>query len=67
MRPPTCGNGGGGGTHTGWALFWEITELVQLPKADRIATTSRTAEGQKKTFPDGFVLHGPILVKAAFL
>src|SRR6202043_1364737 len=52
---------------TGWALFWEVAELVQLPKADRIAITSLTADGQKKAFANGFVPHGPLLVKAASL
>jgi hypothetical protein len=52
---------------TGWALFWEIAELVQLPKADRIAITSLTADGQKKAVANGFVPHGPMLAKAAFL
>jgi hypothetical protein len=50
-----------------WALFREVGDLVQLPKQDRVAMIGLTAEGQKKQFANGFVPHGPILVKAAFL
>jgi hypothetical protein len=52
---------------TGWALFWEVTELARLPKESRIAITSLTGEGQNKPLSAGFVPHGPMLVKATFL
>ena len=52
---------------TPWAMFWEVADLVQLSKEDRIAITSLTAESQKKPLMKGFVPHGPMLVKAAFL
>ncbi len=52
---------------TAWALFWEAGNLVQLAKQDRVAITSLTAEGQKKPLVNGFVPHGPMLVKAMFL
>jgi hypothetical protein len=52
---------------TAWAIFWEVGSLVQLAKQDRVAITSLTAEGQKKPLAIGFVPHGPMLVKAAFL
>jgi hypothetical protein len=52
---------------TAWALFWEVGNLVQLVKQDRVAITGLTAEGQKKPLAKGFLPHGPMLVKAAFL
>ena len=52
---------------TAWALFWEVGDLVQLAKADRIGIISLTAEAQKKPLAKSFVPHGPMLVKAAFL
>ena len=65
LRPATTI--GGDQQDTNWALFWEITSLVHLSKADRIPITKLTAEGKKKTLPFGFVLHGPTLVTAHFL
>lgn len=65
LRPATTVDGEE--PDTGWALFWEVTDLVQLSKADRIAITSLTAEGQNKALANGFVPHGPMLVKAPFL
>jgi hypothetical protein len=50
-----------------WTIFWEINDLVQVPKSDRIAITTLTAEGQTKLLGKGFVPHGPMLVKALFL
>jgi hypothetical protein len=52
---------------TDWACFWEVSDLVHLSKQDRIAVTSLAAEAQKKPLSNGFVPHGPMLVKAAFL
>jgi hypothetical protein len=52
---------------TAWALFWEVADLRQLPKKDRVAITNLTAEGQKKPLAKGFLPHGPMLVKASFL
>lgn len=49
-----------------WAMFWEVTHLVQLSKADRVPITGLTAEG-KKALPTGSVPHGPLLVTAVFL
>jgi len=49
---------------TAWALFWEVGNLVQLAKQDRVAITSLTAEGQKRPLANGFVPRGPMLVKA---
>ena len=52
---------------TAWAVFWEVSGLVRLPKADRVPIPKLTAEGKKKTLPLGFVLHGPMLITAPFL
>lgn len=52
---------------TQWAFFWEVSNLVQVSKQDRVAITSLTAEGQKKPLTNKFVLKGPMLVKAPFL
>lgn len=52
---------------TAWAIFWEVGNLVQLPKQDRVVIISLTAEGQEKRLANGFVPHGPMLVRAAFL
>jgi hypothetical protein len=65
LRP--SGTIGGEEPDTSWALFWEVTELKHLSKDSRIAITSLTAEGQKKSLPAGFVPHGPMLVKTPFL
>ena len=48
-------------------MFWEVSGLVKLAKEDRIAISTLTAEGESKPLGKGFVLHGPILVKAMFL
>lgn len=52
---------------TPWLYFWEVTDLKRLPKAQHVAVSSLTAEGQTKPFPNGYVPHGPIIVKAGFL
>ena len=52
---------------TAWAVFWEVGDLVQLPKQDWVAITSLTAEGQARPLVTGFLPHGPMLVKASFL
>jgi hypothetical protein len=52
---------------TPWAFFWAISDLVQLGKHERVAIASLTAEGQKKSLANGFVPHGPMLVKAQTL
>jgi hypothetical protein len=52
---------------TGWTCFWEVSDLVHIPKQDRVTITSLTAEVQRKPLSIGFVPHGPMLVKAAFL
>lgn len=52
---------------TAWAMFWEVSDLARLPKQDRVAITTLTSVGQKKPLANGFVPHGPILVKAALL
>lgn len=57
----------GPSTDSAWMIFWEASDLAQVPKSDRIAITSLTAEGQKKPLGKGFVPHGPMLVKALFL
>jgi hypothetical protein len=50
-----------------WTIFWEVRNLIQVPKSNRIVITSLTSEGQKKPLGNGFVPHGPMLVKAPFL
>ena len=50
-----------------WAVFWEVSSLIQLPIANRIPVAKLTAEGKKRALPFGFVLHGPTLVTAPFL
>jgi hypothetical protein len=52
---------------TAWMLFWEVGDLRQLAKQDRVAITSLTAEGQNKPLAKGLLPHGAMLVKAAFL
>jgi hypothetical protein len=52
---------------TAWAMFWEVSDLMHLPKEDRIAITDLTAERGTKPFAKGFVPLGPMLVKADFL
>jgi hypothetical protein len=65
VRPAITINGPSADTAS--AFFWEVNDLLQLPKSDRIAITSLTAEGQKKPFTNKFILHGPTIVKALFL
>jgi hypothetical protein len=65
VRPKTTVEGSGADTAS--AMFWEITGLVQLSKADRIAITSLSTVGQTRPLAVGFVPRGPMLVKAAFL
>lgn len=50
-----------------WAMFWEVSDLVQLSKADRVPITGLTAEGKTKALSTGFVPHGPLLVTALIL
>jgi hypothetical protein len=57
----------GPGADTAWAFFWEVRDLVQVTKPERVAITSLTAEGKVKPLPKGTVPHGPMLVKAIFL
>lgn len=57
----------GPGADTAWSIFWEVSDLVQLEKQDHVAIIHQTAEGQRKPLTNRFVLHGPMLVKAAFL
>jgi hypothetical protein len=65
VRPPATMHGPD--ADTAWPLFWEVSNLVHLSRDNRIAIVSLTAEGQKKPLVNGFVPHGPMLVKAAFL
>lgn len=65
VRPPATIEGPS--ADTDWTLFWEVGNLVQLAKPDRVAITSLTAEGQKKPLANGFTPRGPKLVKAMFL
>jgi hypothetical protein len=64
-RPPATIHGPD--ADTAWPLFWEVSNLVPLSKRDRVAIVSLTAERQKKPLGNGFVPHGPMLVKAAVL
>ena len=49
-----------------WAMFWEVSDLVRLPDAERIAITALATE-VGKPLAKGFVPHGPMAVKAGFL
>lgn len=65
IRPPTTISGSN--PDTPWQYFWEVESLKMLPKAQHVAITTLTAEGQRKPLPKGYVPHGPLIVEAIFL
>ena len=56
-RPLSNDNGG----H--WAVFWEVEDLQQLPKEQRIASASLTGFGKKKPYGHAFRPEGPLLIE----
>ena len=65
IRPLTTISGSN--PDSAWQYFWEVAEFEALPKQQRIAITTLTAEGRSKPFPKGYVPRGPVIVKAPFL
>lgn len=49
-----------------WSMFWEVSDLVRLSDAERVAITALATEAGKP-LAKGFVPHGPTLVKASVL
>ena len=62
-RPPSTFEG----TLEIWWCFWEVSDLVVLPREDCIPLTKFTALGKTKPLPFGFVPPGPMIVKGAFI
>jgi hypothetical protein len=47
---------------TKWGSFWEVIGLQKLSGTERIKLSTLQAAGQKRPFPSGYVLRGPIII-----
>lgn len=46
-----------------WAVFWEVVELMRLPKAEQFAVADLIGYGQDKSYKKHFIPEGPLLVE----
>jgi len=49
--------------HGHWAVFWEVEDLRELPRAKRIRLADLTGFGKKRTYGKGFVPEGPLIIE----
>jgi hypothetical protein len=46
-----------------WAVFWELTDMHEIPKAKRIRIADFTGYGKRSSYKHAFIPEGPLLVE----
>ena len=63
-RPPTTAQYQGD-NHGHWFVFWEVSDLRELPSAQHILISNLKAVGKKSKLAKNFIPLGPVVVEAA--
>lgn len=49
--------------HGWWAVFWELTDMHEIPKPQRIRIVDFTGYGKRHSYKRAFIPEGPLLVE----